>query len=173
MGLNIDVLPESALCGCEAEQKGGRHRTCSAGTDNPEPGEPTPRRPSQEETGAPPPAERHGRAAPQGQSILKIPWEHPRVQPAHQLGMATGAKGLPWWLSSKESACNVGDAGDAGSTPGLGRSPGRGNDNSVFLLGKSHGQRSLAGYSPQGHKESDTTEWVSMQSSEHRGPGSL
>ena len=28
----------------------------------------------------------------------------------------------------------------------------------VFLPGKSHGQRSLAGYSPWGHKESDTTE---------------
>ena len=28
----------------------------------------------------------------------------------------------------------------------------------VFLPGKSHGQRSLAGYSPCGHKESDTTE---------------
>ena len=29
---------------------------------------------------------------------------------------------------------------------------------SVFLTGESHGQRSLAGYSPQGRKESDTTE---------------
>ena len=28
----------------------------------------------------------------------------------------------------------------------------------VFLAGESHGQRSLAGYSPQGHKESDVTE---------------
>ena len=28
----------------------------------------------------------------------------------------------------------------------------------VFLPGQSHGQRSLAGYSPQGHTESDTTE---------------
>ena len=28
----------------------------------------------------------------------------------------------------------------------------------VFLPGKSHGQRSLAGYSQWGHKESDTTE---------------
>ena len=28
----------------------------------------------------------------------------------------------------------------------------------VFLLGKSHGQRSLAGYGPQSHKDSDTTE---------------
>ena len=27
----------------------------------------------------------------------------------------------------------------------------------VFLPGKSHGQRSLAGYSPWGRKESDTT----------------
>ena len=27
----------------------------------------------------------------------------------------------------------------------------------VFFPGKSHGQRSLAGYSPWGHKESDTT----------------
>ena len=26
----------------------------------------------------------------------------------------------------------------------------------VFLLGKFHGQRSLAGFSPWGHKESDT-----------------
>ena len=28
----------------------------------------------------------------------------------------------------------------------------------VFLLGKAHGWRSLVGYSPRGHKESDTTE---------------
>ena len=28
----------------------------------------------------------------------------------------------------------------------------------VFLPGKSHGQRGLVGYSPWGHKESDTTE---------------
>ena len=31
------------------------------------------------------------------------------------------APGLPWWLSCKESACNV---GDLGLVPGLGRSPG-------------------------------------------------
>ena len=28
----------------------------------------------------------------------------------------------------------------------------------LFLPGESHGQRSLVGYSPLGHKESDTTE---------------
>ena len=32
----------------------------------------------------------------------------------------------------------------------------------VFLPGDSHGQRSLAGYSPCGHKESDTTERLSI-----------
>ena len=31
----------------------------------------------------------------------------------------------------------------------------------VFLPGKSHGQRSLVGYSPQDHKESDMTEQLS------------
>ena len=32
----------------------------------------------------------------------------------------------------------------------------------VFLLGESHGQRSLAGYSPGGWKESDTTEPLAL-----------
>ena len=42
-----------------------------------------------------------------------------------------------------------------------GKSPGGGNGNPlhpVFLPGKSHGRRRLAGYSPWGHNESDTTE---------------
>ena len=38
-------------------------------------------------------------------------------------------EGLPCWLSGKESSCNTGDARDAGLIPGLGRSPGEGNDN--------------------------------------------
>ena len=33
---------------------------------------------------------------------------------------------ISWWLSGKESTCQ---AGDVGSIPGLGRSPGDGNDN--------------------------------------------
>ena len=33
-----------------------------------------------------------------------------------------GHKGLPWWLSSKESARDAGDTGDAGSIPGSGKS---------------------------------------------------
>ena len=37
--------------------------------------------------------------------------------------------GLPWWLSSKESACNAGAEGDRDSIPGPGKYPGRGNNN--------------------------------------------
>ena len=33
----------------------------------------------------------------------------------------------------------------------------------VFLPVESHGQRSLVGYSPYGHKESNMTEWLSTQ----------
>jgi len=32
----------------------------------------------------------------------------------------------------------------------------------VFLPGESHGQRRLVGYSPQGHKESNTTERLTL-----------
>ena len=65
--------------------------------------------------------------------------------------------GLPGGSEGKEFACNV---GDLGSIPGLGRSPGggRGNPFQYSCLENPHGQRSLAGYSPKGHKESDTPE---------------
>ena len=38
---------------------------------------------------------------------------------------------LPLWLSGKESACNIGDLGDAGLIPGLERSPGVENGNQL------------------------------------------
>ena len=71
--------------------------------------------------------------------------------------------GVPGGYDRKESTCN---AGDLGSIPVLGRSPG---GSSVFLplqstpfqyscLENPHGQRSLAGYSPWACKESDMTE---------------
>ena len=42
---------------------------------------------------------------------------------------------------------------------GLGGSPGEGDGNPLqYLPGEFQGQRSLAGYSPWGRKESDTTE---------------
>ena len=57
------------------------------------------------------------------------------------------------------------NGGAKGSIPGLGRSPGGGNGNPLQYpcLEKSHGQRSLVGYSLWGCKESDTAEWLSMQ----------
>ena len=69
---------------------------------------------------------------------------------------------FPGESDGKESACN---AGDPGSIPASGRSPrgGYGNPLQFSCLenpmdGESHGQRSLVGYSPWGHKVSDTTE---------------
>ena len=46
------------------------------------------------------------------------------------------------------------------SSPGLGKSPGGGNGKPLqsFLPEKSHGQRSLADYSPKGYKDLDITE---------------
>ena len=38
-------------------------------------------------------------------------------------------RGLPLWLSGKESACQAGDAGHWGLISGLGKSPGEENSN--------------------------------------------
>ena len=59
----------------------------------------------------------------------------------------------------KNPPANAADARDPGSILGLGRSPGEGKGNPLQYpyLKKSHGQRSLAGYSPCGHKELDMT----------------
>ena len=58
------------------------------------------------------------------------------------MGFSCGSDG-------KESACNV---GDLGSIPGVGRSPGEGKG---YLL-------HYGLYSPWSHKESDTTERLSL-----------
>ena len=59
-------------------------------------------------------------------------------------------------LVVKNLLASAGDIRDVDSIPGSGRSPGEECGNP--LSGKSHGQRSLVGYSPQGCKESDMTE---------------
>ena len=68
--------------------------------------------------------------------------------------------GFPNGPVDKESACSAGDTGDTDSIPGLGRLPGGGNGNPLlyFLPEESHGQKSLAGYSPKDHKELNATE---------------
>ena len=81
--------------------------------------------------------------------------------------------GFPHRSVSKESACN---AGDLGSIPGLRRSPGEGNGNPLqySCLEKSHGQKSLVGYSPWGHKsqtrlrdQTTTTTWLKQNANRY------
>ena len=64
---------------------------------------------------------------------------------------------LPWWPSSKESACQF---RRREFNPWVKKIPWRREwqPTPVSLPGKSHGQRSLAGYSLWGHKESDMSE---------------
>ena len=59
----------------------------------------------------------------------------------------------------KNSPANGGDVRDVGLIPGSGISLGgeHGNPLQHFLPKETHGQRSLEGYSPKGHKESDKT----------------
>ena len=65
--------------------------------------------------------------------------------------------GFPDSSVGKESAWN---AGDTGLIPGLGRPPGEGKGFPLqySCLQNPYGQWSLAGCSPCGRKESDTTE---------------
>ena len=73
---------------------------------------------------------------------------------------------VPWAsqvaLVVKVLPANAGDIRDADPIPESGNSPDGGYGNpAVCLPGESHGQRSLVGYSPWGHKQSDTTERLS------------
>ena len=81
--------------------------------------------------------------------------------------------GLPRWLSGKESACWH---KRCGFYPWVEKIPWRRKwqPNPVFLPGEFHRQRSLAGYSPRGRKESDMTERLSLTYSVFtKGQGSL
>ena len=82
-------------------------------------------------------------------------WAIPGTNNIHLIIM-----GFSGGSDSKESTCNV---GDLGSIPGLGWSLGGGHGNPLqySCLENPHGQRSLEGYSPWGHKQLDTTEWLS------------
>ena len=65
--------------------------------------------------------------------------------------------GLPGGSDGKESVCKAGDLGlFPGSRKILWRREWQ--PTLVLLPGESHGQWSLAGYSPWGHKKSDMTE---------------
>ena len=70
---------------------------------------------------------------------------------------------LPTHCRGKESACKCRQYKRHGFNPWVGKSPWKRKwqHTPVFLVGEFHGQKSLAGYSPQGCKESATTEWLS------------
>ena len=77
--------------------------------------------------------------------------------PLSPVALPSSVNGLPWWLSGEKPACQC---RRRGLNPWIGKIPWRRKwqPTPVFLPGKSHGQRSLAGYSPWGRKESDTPE---------------
>ena len=60
----------------------------------------------------------------------------------------------------KNPPADAGDTRDVSSIPGSGRPPevGNGNFTPVFSPAKFHGQRSLTGYGPWSHRESDMTD---------------
>ena len=66
-------------------------------------------------------------------------------------------QGFPDSSAGKESICN---AGDLGSIPELGRSPGENKGNPLQYSGLENPMNCM--YSPWGHKELDTTEQLSL-----------
>ena len=82
--------------------------------------------------------------------LVSLLWNN--LSPSSEIGFPGGAP----YLSVRNSPASAGDTRDTGSIPGSGRRAQQ--PTPVFLPGKFHGQRSLAGYSPWGHKQSDTTE---------------
>ena len=83
----------------------------------------------------------------------------PKLTQRHGVGKCSWkndtSKGFPYGSVGKESTCNI--------LTWLGRSPGEGNGNPLqySFLENPHAQKSLVGYSPLGHKASDTTKQLS------------
>ena len=72
-----------------------------------------------------------------------------------------GSRDSPDGSDSKGSACN---AGDPGAIPDREDPLGKGMVTHASILPQRefHGQRSLTGYSPWGHRESDTTKRLTL-----------
>jgi len=66
--------------------------------------------------------------------------------------------GIPRWCSGKESTCHCRRHRRCGFAPWVGKTPWKFQPTPVFLPGKSHGQKRLAGYSAWGYRELDMTE---------------
>ena len=86
-------------------------------------------------------------------------WRIPFVTAILYDGVVTvNFKDFPGGSDSKASAYSARDLGSISGSEIPWRR--KWQPTPVFLPGKSHGQRSLVDYSPWGHKESDTTEWL-------------
>ena len=83
-----------------------------------------------------------------------------RLSDWNELNWTDRSKGLTRWHSGKESTCQCRRCKRWGFDPWVRKSPWWRiwQPTPLFLPGKSHQQRSLAGYNPWGGKESDTTE---------------
>ena len=79
-------------------------------------------------------------------------WDSEKAKPVKTQGKM-GLR-LPTWLSGKESACQCRSCRRCGFDPWVGKIPWKRKwqPAPVFLPGKSHGQKSLVGYSPWGRK---------------------
>jgi len=79
----------------------------------------------------------------------------------YMLAVVTIILGFPGGSDGKESTWKC---GRPGFDPWVRKMPWRREwqPTPIFLPGKFHGQKSLVGYSPWGHKESATTEWLAL-----------
>ena len=80
--------------------------------------------------------------------------------------------GFPGGAGGKEPACQCRRHERREFDPWVGKIPGRRvwQPTPVFLSGESHGQRSLVGYSPWGHKELDVIEQLHNQPKAQHNP---
>ena len=84
--------------------------------------------------------------------VLSQIWNPKATSP--KLSATTSQTGASRWFSGREFTCQCRFDFWVGKIPWIRKQ----QSTPVFLLGKSHRQRSLVGYSPRGRKESDTTE---------------
>ena len=89
--------------------------------------------------------------------LSSLQWEH-GGQPLWEV-VSSPSLGIIYWMLVRALQCRR-----PGFDPWAGKIPWRRKWQPVpvFLPGKSHGQRSLAGYSPWDHKESDLTEQLTL-----------
>ena len=102
--------------------------------------------------------------------LLSVFYFIPALLNAWKIYRNSLGEGSPSSSDCKASTCN---AGDPASIPGSGRFPWRTKWQPipVSLPGESNGQRSLVGYSPWGHKEVGTAEWLTHKSWLYQGGG--